>query len=126
MNRMLNVISAYFIATVGCIVAGMFAALVMSWVVGLAGGLHPFGALFFCLIEVAILASIISAIQNSYCKRCRRFFLVTRTYTILVHPTYESKGKRKVFCRCVRCSDRREHEEELAMLQLQDVDIGGE
>lgn len=108
MNRRFNVIFALVVAIVFCLAT----LPVLIWLFITLGKLRPLIIFVWTLLILAAL----SAIWDSYCAVCRRFFRRKRTVRILIEPTYTTKGKQRVTWYCSHCHDRQAYYEDISEL----------
>jgi hypothetical protein len=75
-----------------------------------------------CLISlITIPLAIISAIRESYCPDCRRYFRLKRLSTTLVQPSFQFEGRERFTWHCSRCAYHREREALMPRLVMEDA-----
>jgi hypothetical protein len=116
MAKLINLMIAIALGIFGSTAAVMLGILVMSHMVVSAGSVNIVSVLFGCFLIFTTIAGIISGISGSYCSNCRRFFRLRYSAKVLVKPTADSEGKKRIIRHCPYCSYYREYEETIPEL----------
>jgi hypothetical protein len=75
-----------------------------------------------CLIMLTTIPlSIILTTKASYCPDCRRYFRLKHSSTILIQPSFQSKGRERFTCHCSRCAYHREREAVIPKLIMENA-----